>query len=275
MSDSSNVTRNSSRGSSWRRRPRAFRTRSATRPSGRCSISWRPASAAPPIRPSKCCCTRCPLPRRAQATIIGRKERADALNATFLNAAGANVDEFCDTHLPTVIHPTAPVMPALYAMSELQRVRGADLLDAFALGVEVECRIGNSISPSHYRTRGWHITASCGVFGAAAAAGRLLGLDVAADGLGVRRRGDASLRPGGNARHADQEPRRRQCGAQRLVVGAAGASRASKVRRVRWRAGSASSTRWARRRNCRRCSTGSATPGSWRSTPTSPIPAAW
>jgi 2-methylcitrate dehydratase PrpD len=118
-----------------------------------------------------------PNMRQGPATIIGRKERADVLNATFLNSAGANIDDFCDTHLPTVIHPTAPIMPPLYAMSELQRVHGADLLDAFALGVEVACRIGNSISPSHYRTRGWHITASCGVFGAAAAAGRLLGLD--------------------------------------------------------------------------------------------------
>jgi 2-methylcitrate dehydratase PrpD len=119
-----------------------------------------------------------PTAGHGAATIVGRNERTDALNATFLNAAGANIDDFCDTHLPTVIHPTAPVMPALYAMSELQRVGGADLLNAFAIGVEVACRIGNSISPSHYRTRGWHITASCGVFGAAAAAGRLLGLDV-------------------------------------------------------------------------------------------------
>ena len=111
------------------------------------------------------------------ATIIGRKERADVLDATFLNSAGANIDDFCDTHLPTVIHPTAPIMPPLYAVSELQKVGGSDLLDAFAIGVEVACRIGNSISPSHYRTRGWHITASCGVFGAAAAAGRLLGLN--------------------------------------------------------------------------------------------------
>jgi 2-methylcitrate dehydratase PrpD len=114
---------------------------------------------------------------QGRATIVGRKEKADYLTATFLNSAGANIDDFCDTHLPTVIHPTAPIMPPLYALSELQRVRGADLLDAFALGVEVACRIGNSISPSHYRTRGWHITASCGVFGAAAAAGRILGLD--------------------------------------------------------------------------------------------------
>jgi 2-methylcitrate dehydratase PrpD len=55
-------------------------------------------------------------------------------------------------------------------------VSGADLLNAFILGVEIECRIGNAVSPGHYR-RGWHITATCGVFGAAAAAGKLLGLD--------------------------------------------------------------------------------------------------
>ncbi|MGB6321894.1 MAG: MmgE/PrpD family protein, partial [Xanthobacteraceae bacterium] len=42
-----------------------------------------------------------------QATLIGRRERIDALNAAFLNAAGANVLDFCDTHVPTAIHPTA------------------------------------------------------------------------------------------------------------------------------------------------------------------------
>jgi len=118
-----------------------------------------------------------PVAAQGEATIVGRRERAGALDAAFLNGAGANIDDFCDTHLPTVIHPTAPVMPPLYALSERQRLSGAALLEAFALGVEVACRIGNSISPSHYRVRGWHITASCGVFGAAAAAGRVLGLD--------------------------------------------------------------------------------------------------
>ena len=163
-----------------------------------------------PIRPTKCCCSALPTAGQGPATIVGRKERADALNATFLNAAGANIDDFCDTHLPTVIHPTAPIMPPLYALSELQRVRGADLLDAFAIGVEVACRIGNSISPSHYRTRGWHITASCGVFGAAAAAGRLLGLDTQQMVWALGGAAAQASRPGGNAGHADQEPRRRQ-----------------------------------------------------------------
>ncbi len=113
---------------------------------------------------------------RRQATIIGRSERMDALSAAFLNAAGANVLDFCDTHPRTVIHPTAPVAPALFALGDLRRVTGAELLLAFILGVEIECRIGNVISPGHYR-EGWHITATCGVFGAAAGAGKLLGLD--------------------------------------------------------------------------------------------------
>jgi 2-methylcitrate dehydratase PrpD len=113
---------------------------------------------------------------RQQATVIGRGERIDALSAAFLNAAGANVLDFDDTHLPTAIHPTAPVAPALLALSELRPVTGVDLLTAFILGVEIEGRIGNAISPGHY-TKGWHITSTCGVFGAAAGAGRLLGLD--------------------------------------------------------------------------------------------------
>ena len=113
---------------------------------------------------------------RRQATVIGRGERVDALSAAFLNAAGANVFDFCDTHLPTVIHPTAPVAPALFALAELRRVTGSDLLLAFLLGVELQCRIGAAISPGHY-AKGWHITSSCGVFGAATAAGKLIGLD--------------------------------------------------------------------------------------------------
>jgi 2-methylcitrate dehydratase PrpD len=111
-----------------------------------------------------------------QATVIGRSERMDGLSAAFLNAAGANAFDFCDTHVPTVIHPTAPVAPALFALSELRPVTGAELLLAFILGVELECRIGRAISPGHY-AKGWHITATCGVFGAAAGTGKLVGLD--------------------------------------------------------------------------------------------------
>ena len=111
-----------------------------------------------------------------QVTVVGRSERIDALSAAFLNAAGANVYDFCDTHVRTVIHPTAPVAPALLAFAELRQVSGPDLLLAFILGNEVQARIGLAISPSHY-ARGWHITSTCGVFGAAAGSGKLAALN--------------------------------------------------------------------------------------------------
>ena len=107
--------------------------------------------------------------------LIGRSERIDALSAAFLTAAAANVDDFCDTHTTTVIHPTAPVAGALFAYAGLKTVAGRDLLLALVLGNEVQGRIALAMSPSHYN-RGWHITSTCGVFGSATAAGKLLGL---------------------------------------------------------------------------------------------------
>lgn len=111
-----------------------------------------------------------------QATVIGRGQRLDMLTAAALNTMAANVFDFDDTHIPTIIHPTAPVAPAVFAWSETQRTSGIDLLLSFILGVEAECRIGNAVSPGHY-ARGWHITSTCGVFGSALATGKLLGLN--------------------------------------------------------------------------------------------------
>ncbi len=110
-----------------------------------------------------------------ESTVIGRGQRMDMLNAAALNAMGANVFDFDDTHIPTIIHPTAPVAPAVFALAETTPVTGPDLLLGFILGVETECRLGNAISPGHY-ARGWHITSTCGVFGAAMATGKLLRL---------------------------------------------------------------------------------------------------
>jgi 2-methylcitrate dehydratase PrpD len=117
-----------------------------------------------------------PMAGPPQATVIGNGARLDALNVAFLNGASANAHEFDDTHFPTVIHPTAPVAGALFAWAEHRPTSGAALLHAFVLGVDATCRIGNAVSPSHYR-RGWHITATCGVFGAAAAIAKLHGFD--------------------------------------------------------------------------------------------------
>lgn len=109
-------------------------------------------------------------------TVIGRAAPTDALHAASLNAMMGNVFDYDDTHVPTIIHPTAPVAPALFALAQGRGLPGRALLLAFAVGVEVACRIGNAVSPGHYQ-RGWHITSTCGVFGAAAASARLLGLD--------------------------------------------------------------------------------------------------
>lgn len=111
-----------------------------------------------------------------QGIVIGRGERPDALNAAFLNAVSANVLEYDDTHVGTVMYPTAPVAPGLFALAELRPVSGRELLHAFIVGVEISCRVGLGVMPTYYR-RGWHITATCGIFGAAAACARLIELD--------------------------------------------------------------------------------------------------
>ena len=113
----------------------------------------------------------------AQASVLGRGERLDIMHAALLNGIGSHMFDFDDTHLKTVIHPSGPVASALLALAEYRSMSGADFLHAFVLGVEVECRIGNAVYPSHYDV-GWHITGTAGVFGAAAAVGRVLGLNV-------------------------------------------------------------------------------------------------
>ncbi len=112
----------------------------------------------------------------AQATVLGRGERLDIMQAALMNGITSHTFDFDDTHLKTVIHPSGPVASAILALAERTPVSGEDFLHAFILGVEVECRIGNAVYPEHYNV-GWHITGTAGVFGAAAAAGRLLGLN--------------------------------------------------------------------------------------------------
>lgn len=112
----------------------------------------------------------------AQATVLGRKERLDILHASLMNGISSHVLDFDDTHLKTIIHPAGPVASAILALSERRPAQGMEFLHAFILGVEVECRIGRAVYPWHYDA-GWHITGTAGVFGAAAAAGKLLGLD--------------------------------------------------------------------------------------------------
>jgi 2-methylcitrate dehydratase PrpD len=117
-----------------------------------------------------------PMAGAAQASVLGRSERLDILHAALLNGISSHMFDFDDTHLKTVIHPAGPVCSAILALAEHRPVSGEDFVHALVLGVEVECRIGNSVYPNHYDT-GWHITGTAGVMGAAAACGKLLGLN--------------------------------------------------------------------------------------------------
>lgn len=116
-----------------------------------------------------------PFAGSPQASVLGRSERMDILHVSLINGISSHVHDFDDTHLKTVIHPAGPVASAILALAEYRPITGRDFLHALVLGIEAECRIGNAVYPAHY-DRGWHITGSAGVFGAAAASGRLLGL---------------------------------------------------------------------------------------------------
>lgn len=109
------------------------------------------------------------------ATVIGQRLRLDPMAASFVNAIASNLLDYDDTHLATVIHPAAPVAPPALALAEQRGLSGVAILHAMLLGIEVACRVGLGVSPGHY-ARGWHITASAGVFGAAAACAKLLRL---------------------------------------------------------------------------------------------------
>ena len=118
---------------------------------------------------------------KPQATVIGAGFRTSTQNAAMANGYLGHLEDYDDTHFPTVIHPSSPVIPAALAVGEYLGSNGQDVLAAAVVGMEVCLRIGMAVHPAHY-SAGWHITGTCGVFGSTAAAGRLLGLD--ADQMG-------------------------------------------------------------------------------------------
>jgi 2-methylcitrate dehydratase PrpD len=118
-----------------------------------------------------------PFSGPAKATVLGRHETFDELNAALLNGIGSHVHEYDDTLPQNYIHPSVPVASALFAYASANPVSGEDFVQAFVVGFEVESRIGDAVYPAHYEA-GWHITSTTGVFGAAAAIGKLLGLSI-------------------------------------------------------------------------------------------------
>ncbi|MEV6773865.1 MmgE/PrpD family protein [Nocardia sp. NPDC051030] len=119
---------------------------------------------------------------RPMATAIGLPGRYPAASAALLGGTLAHASDFDDTHLPSVLHPSATVVPAALAVAEAVGANGAALLDAIAVGVEIAVRVGMAgydakLGNSVFFERGLHATAICGALGGAAAAGMLAGLD--------------------------------------------------------------------------------------------------
>jgi 2-methylcitrate dehydratase PrpD len=109
-----------------------------------------------------------------EATVFG-DGRASAAGAALANGVASHVLELDDVHKGSTLHGAAPVIPAALAVAEREHADGRSFMLAVALGYEAALRIGEAVNPAHYRF--WHPTGTAGTFGAAAAAGSLLGLD--------------------------------------------------------------------------------------------------
>lgn len=113
--------------------------------------------------------------------VFGDSARYTPAGAAFLNGALAHSLDFDDTHAAGSLHPGAPVIPAALAAGEMVGASGADVLAGIIAGYEVTCRVALALPAGEHYDRGFHPTATCGAFGAAAAAARVFGLD--ADGV--------------------------------------------------------------------------------------------
>jgi len=114
-----------------------------------------------------------------EVQVPGLARTLDPYWGALVTGTAAHLDDFDDTHLATVIHPGAATLATVLSLAPETAPSGAAFLGAFAVGCEAQLRIGNAISPAHY-DHGWHITGTCGVFGAAVAASALLGLEAEA-----------------------------------------------------------------------------------------------
>jgi 2-methylcitrate dehydratase PrpD len=137
------------------------------------------------------------------ATVIGTAMKVPERFAAFANGVGIHADDYDDTQLAVhkdrvyglLTHPTAPCLPAALAIAEVNDLSGRDMMLAYQIGVEVETKVAEAISPRHYQ-HGFHATATCGTLAAASAAARLLGLDLDTTlrALGVAASQSAGLR---------------------------------------------------------------------------------
>ncbi len=112
-------------------------------------------------------------------TIIGTRARASATAAALANGAAGHAHDFDDTNFVLMGHPSVPLLAATLAAAEAEMSDGARVALAYIVGFEVGAALGASLNPSHYE-RGWHATSTIGSLACAAAAAKILNLDVAA-----------------------------------------------------------------------------------------------
>ena len=117
---------------------------------------------------------------RGDSRILGTKETTSSELAAMANGVAAHALDYDDMCFVSLAHPSCVLVPAAIAAAEIMHAPGRLLIDAYIVGFELECRLGNVMNPRHYHERGWHCTSSIGTLGAAAAAARILGLDVRA-----------------------------------------------------------------------------------------------
>jgi 2-methylcitrate dehydratase PrpD len=109
-------------------------------------------------------------------TIFGTNQKTSALDATFINATASHALDYDDFSQPMGGHQSAPLVAPLMALAEERGLSGKKLIEAYIVGIETEIRIARAVNFYHY-DKGWHPTATLGVFGAAAAAGFMLELN--------------------------------------------------------------------------------------------------
>jgi 2-methylcitrate dehydratase PrpD len=112
-----------------------------------------------------------------RAAVIGSGFKTSAALAALANGTMAHALDFDDVNWSMSGHPTVPLLPAVLALGQEVHASGSEVLLAYALGFEVETKIGLCVNPRHYDL-GWHATSTLGTLGAAAACAKLLGLDV-------------------------------------------------------------------------------------------------
>ena len=116
------------------------------------------------------------LDSAGEATVFGDSRTWTPAVAALLNGTMGHSLDFDDTHAYSSLHPSAPVVPAAFAVGEMVGASGREVLTAIVAGYEVCCRLGNALDPTSHYARGFHPTATAGTYGAAAAAGKLFGL---------------------------------------------------------------------------------------------------